>query len=379
MICSRCIYSDKIPAIIFNSSGICNYCIQIEELQLNYGTGLDKGFSSWKAILEDIKKAGKGKKYDCVVGVSGGTDSSYILMKSCDWGLRPLAVHYDNTWNSAVATENIRKLTSALNVDLYTHVINNKEHDAIKLAYVKSGVQEFDTDTDLAFVQVLRKAASQYNVKFILEGHSFIEEGISPANNNYFDGGYIQDIVKKFGNIRFKTYPHLSFFQFLKWTIIYRQKFIRPLWYLDYSKKKAQEELKDRTGWTNYSGHHLENRASAFAHTIWIPQRYNTDYRILTLAAKARNGEISREKALSLYDSPVVPDPELVSYVKKRLKLTDTEYTDILNGPKRTWREFKTYKKRFEILRPLFFILAKANLVPMSFYSKYCFQLKDTE
>ena len=241
MICSRCIYSDKMFNISFDDQGVCIYCRQIDQLTLKYGTKSENGKNKLSEIIDEIKNKGKKKKYDCIIGVSGGTDSSYILMKACDWGLRPLAVHYDNTWNTAVASENIRKVTTKLNVDLYTHVINNKEHDQIKLAYLKSGVQEFDTDTDLAFAQVLRSAAAKFNVKYILEGHSFLEEGISPAQNNYFDGGYIKDIIDQYSDIKIKSYPLMTFFQFLKWIILYRQKFIRPLWYINYSKKKLKK------------------------------------------------------------------------------------------------------------------------------------------
>ena len=243
MICSRCIYSDEMFQISFDDHGVCNYCKQIDQLVIDYGTKNNLGKKKLFQIINEIKKKGKNKKYDCVIGLSGGTDSSYILMKACDWGLRPLAVHYDNTWNTAVASENIRKVTTKLNVDLYTHVIDNKEHDQIKLAYLKSGVQEFDTDTDLAFVQVLRSAAAKFNVKYILDGHSFLEEGISPAQNNYFDGGYIKDIIHSYSDTKIKSYPLMTFFQFLKWIIFYRQKFIRPLWYIHYSKKNHKKNL----------------------------------------------------------------------------------------------------------------------------------------
>lgn len=375
MICSRCIFDSSVPAISFDGQGVCNYCRQIERLVEDYGTGQQKGAASLNEIIKKIKSDGRGKRYDCVIGVSGGTDSSFLLLKAGDWGLRPLAVHYDNTWNTAVATENIRKVTTALGVDLHTHVVNNREIDAIKLAYMRAGVQEFDTDTDLAFVQVLRKAAAKHRVRYILEGHSLLAEGISPPNNNYFDGGYVDSIVREFGGIKFETYPLMSFWQFMKWVLIYRQKFIRPLWYISYSKEEARGVLSQRTGWRYYGGHHLENRASCFAHTVWIPQRYNTDYRNLSLGAAVRAGLLPRAEALGIYQSPVSPDTELIAYVKKRLGLTDEEYERLMAGPKRTFRDFQTYKRRFELLRPLFRVLAAANFVPMSFYLKYCFPL----
>ena len=375
--CSRCIYDESTNGIFFDKNDVCNYCKQVELLQDEFGTGKEKGISKLNKIYAKIKKDGKYKKYDCVIGVSGGTDSSYILLKAKESGLNPIAVHYDNTWNSSVATQNISKITESLGVDLYTHVVNNIEIDDIKKAFLLSGVAEFDTDTDLAFVQVLRMAAAKYGVKYILEGHSFIEEGISPIGSNYFDGAYIADIHNKYGTKKRKTYPNMSFWTFLKWIIIYRQKFIRPLWYLDYDKEKAKIELNQKTGWNDYSGHHLENRGSAFAHSIWIPQRYGIDYRILVLAARARSAKISREKALFEFKKGPTIDKNLIEYVKKRLSLTDNEYNLIMNSKRRSWKEFKTYKVRFEKFKLLFFICSKFNLIPKSFYLKYCFPIKE--
>jgi len=379
IICTRCIYDSEISNINFDEDGVCNYCHQIEDLKQQYGTGQKDGELKLEKIIEDIKLSGKGKKYDCVIGVSGGTDSSYLVAKSKEWGLKPLAVHYDNTWNTSIATENIRKITSAFEVDLYTHVVSNREIDDLKRAFLLSGVIEFDTDTDIALVQVMRMAAAKYGIKYIFEGHSFITEGVSPVGSNYFDGGYIKDIHKRYGSRPISSYPNLTFWQFLKWTIIYRQKFIRPLWYIDYDKEKAKIWLSEKSGWQNYEGHHLENRASAYAHKIWIPQRYNLDYRNLTLAASARAERISREEAIKKYSEPIKPDQELIEYVKKRTGFTDDEYEKVMSGPKRTFREFKTYKKRFEILRPLFYVLAKFKLVPMTFYTKYCFPIKESK
>ncbi len=375
MICSRCIYDERVNGISFDAKGICNYCRQVESLEAQYGTGKSAGEQTLYQIIEEIKANGKNNRYNCIVGVSGGTDSSYLLMKAVDWGLRPLAVHYDNTWNSAIATENIRKITAALGVDLHTHVVDNKEVDDIKKAFLLSGVPEFDADTDIAFVQVLRQAAAKHGVSYILEGHSFRAEGLTPVGANYLDGGYVADIHDKYGSLKRRTFPNMTFWQFMKWVLIYRQKFIRPLWYIDYDKEKAREALMEKTCWKYYGGHHLENRASCFAHTVWLPTRFNIDYRNLALSASVRAGKLAREKALSIYQTPVVPDPELIAYVKKRLSFSDEAYEQVMQGVKRSFRNFRTYKKRFELLRPFFYVMARANLVPMSFYLKYCFPL----
>lgn len=372
MRCSRCIYDDSISGIVFDTDGVCNYCHQIDDLRERYLDGPTGGRTGLEAILDRIRSFGRSADYDCVVGVSGGTDSSYLLMKAKDWGLRPLAVHYDNTWNTATATQNIAAITKHLKVDLVTHVVDNRVVDDIKLAFMQSGVPEFDADTDIAFVQVLRTTAAKFGIKYILEGHSFLAEGLTPVGVNYLDGQYVASIHDTYGNGNRTSFPNMLFGDFMKWTLLYRQKFIRPLWYLDYQKDQAQQELACRTGWANYGGHHLENRASSFAHEVWLPERFGIDYRNLSLSARVRQGLIKREEAIAEYEEARSPNPRLVKYVKRRLWLSDKQYANLMSGPPRTWRDFHTYKQRFESLRPLFYLMARAQLVPMSFYLKYC-------
>ncbi len=199
IICSRCIYDERVPSISFDEHGVCNYCHQVDELVHEYGTGKEKGEKEINSIIEEIKRKGKGKKYDCVVGVSGGTDSSYMIYWALQKGLRPLAVHYDNTWNTAIATENIRKILQRWEVDLYTHVVDNKESDDIFKSFFNAGVAEIEAATDLALAEVMYRAAAKYKVKYVLEGHSFVTEGITPLGKNYFDGKYIEQIHKRFG------------------------------------------------------------------------------------------------------------------------------------------------------------------------------------
>lgn len=375
-ICTRCIYDERVANISFDEYGVCNYCHQIDDLKAQYGTGQEKGVKELEGIIEQIKTDGKGKKYDCIVGVSGGTDSSYMIYKAIEWGLRPLAVHYDNTWNSAIATENIRKVLGKLNVDLYTHVVDNKEADDIFRSFFYASVAEIEASTDLALAETMYRAASKYNLKYVLEGHSFVTEGITPVGRNYFDGKYIQAIHKKFGKRPMKTYPLMTFGRFMKWTLFKRIKKIRPYWYMEYSKEDARAFLEKEYGWQYYGGHHLENRMTSFFHSYYMPQKFNTDFRNNTLSALTRIGEMSREEALAEYNQPPHLEPELLNYFKKRLDLTDEEFERVMKLPAKSWKDYPTYKSRFEALRPLFSILAKKNLVPMSFYLKYCFPVK---
>ena len=371
-ICSRCIYDETVSGISFDEEGVCNYCHTMERFQRDYGTGTEKGEKMLADIIAQIKKDGKGKKYDCVVGVSGGTDSSYLVVKLVEWGLRPLAVHYDNTWNSEIAEKNMKKVLDKLNVDLYTYTLDAKEQDDIMLAFLKAGVPEVDAATDIALIEVLSSVAAKHNIKYMIEGHSYTTEGISPLSNMYMDGKYVQSIHKMYGKLPLKTYPLLSFSHFMKWTLIKRVKRIRPLWYINYSKEEAREMLQREFGWEYYGGHHLENKIAAFQHSYHNYVKFGMDNRNLSLAAGVRSGLLDREWAINEYynGKPYIED-DLLIYVKKRLNLTDEEFGEIMNLPNRRYTEFPTYKKRFKRLKPLFYILMKCNLVAESFYIKY--------
>jgi N-acetyl sugar amidotransferase len=378
-VCSRCIYDERVSAIEFDQDGVCNYCKLIDSLSEEYGTENSKGEQELLRIFSEIKRSGKGKKYDCAIGVSGGTDSSYMLYLAKKHGLRPLAVHYDNTWNTSIATQNIRKVLSALDIDLYTHVIDNKEADDLFRAFFFAGVAEIEAPTDLALAETIYRAAWKHGIKYVLEGHSFLTEGITPVGRNYFDGKYIKSIHKKFGSLPMRTYPLMSFARFIWWSCIARIKKIRPFWYLNYDKKEARSFLEKEFGWQYYGGHHLENRMTAFFHGIYAPRKFGMDFRNNTLAAQARLGKMTRENAWKTYNEPPVIERSLLEYFLKRLKISRQQYDEVMQTPPKSWMDFPTYKKRFELLRPLFAVLAKANLVPMSFYLKYCFPVKRSE
>lgn len=370
-ICTKCIYDEKVSGIVFDEKGECNYCKMIDDLKNQYQTATPEGEKKLQEIVNEIKKAGKGKKYDCIVGVSGGTDSSFLIVKAVEWGLRPLAVHYDNTWNTAIATENIQKVLKKINVDLYTHVVDNKESDDIFKSFFLANVPEIDGPTDIALSETMYRAASKFGVKYIIEGHSFMAEGVSPLANAYMDGGYIKNVHKEFGKVKMKTFPNMEFMTFMKWIMLKRIKKIRPFWYMDYSKQDARAFLEKEFDWQYYGGHHLENRMTAFNHSYYFPKKFGIDMRNNSLSASVRVGLMTREEAISEYSKEPYIEPELLDYFKKRLNFTEEEFDKIMKGPRKSYKDYKTYKQRFERLRPLFFVLAKMSLVPMSFYIKY--------
>jgi len=368
--CKRCIYDEDTPSISFDSQGVCNYCSVHDQLDLEYPTGI-KGEKKLNEIAERIKSAGRNKRFDCVVGVSGGCDSSFLLYKAKELGLKPLAVHFDNTWNSTIATENIYKICKKLEVELFTIVVNNKEYDDIYRSFMKAGVPDIEAPTDIGLAATLYIAASKHNVKYILEGHSFRTEGISPLGWLYMDGKYIKTIQNEFGTMKLRTFPNMLMPSFIYWILIKRIKKLRPIYYVDYQKEEVKKFLTEEFGWKWYGGHHLENRFTAFYHTYFMPRRFDIDQRSNGYCALIRSSQMGREKAMTLMSDPPVCDSEIIELVKKRLGFSDDEFESLMNQPRQTYKNFKTYKQTFERMRPFFWLMCKRDLVPQSFYIKY--------
>ncbi|WP_159739440.1 N-acetyl sugar amidotransferase [Vibrio atypicus] len=370
-ICQRCIYDETIPNITFDSVGVCNYCRQIEDFEIQFPND-ERGAQELQKLVNEMKAAGKGKKYDALIGVSGGCDSSYLMhLMTKKYGLRLLAVHFDNTWNSTIATENIHVLTDKLGIDLYTHVVESREFDDILLSFLKSGVRDIECPTDIGLATTMNMAAEKYGIKYKIDGHSFRTEGSAPMGWIYMDAKYIQSVHKKYGSIPMKTFPNLWLSKQLKWMIFNQIKSVRPLYYLDYDKEAAKEMLTRDYGWTWYGGHHLENRTAAFFHSYFFPKRWNSDFRIVGYSAYCRDGRMTREEALALMKEEPHIEDGLLEYYKKRLNLNDEEFEALMTQPKKYYTDFKNYKKTFELMRPFFYLMAKKGLIPWSFYIKY--------
>lgn len=370
--CARCLYDETIPAIAFDGEGVCNYCRTYERMLAEYPGGA-AGEAKLQEMVAEIKEAGRGKKYDCIVGVSGGCDSSYLVYRMVQYGLRPLAVHFDNTFNSPIATQNIHKVLGKLGVDLYTHVWSNKEADDLFRAFMLAGVKELETPTDIGFIATLYRAAVQHRVKYILEGHSYRTEGFTPPGWMYIDGKYIESVHARFGTMPLKTFPNLTLARFLAYTGIYGIKRLQPIFYMDYDKEEVKKLLSEKFGWQWYGGHHLENRMTIFFHTYYIPKRFREiDYRLVSNSALVRSGQITREEGLQLIREEVKYDPELVDMIKKRLGFSDAEFASVMAAPVKSYLDYETYRETFYKLRPLFWFLYKRNLVVESFYKKFC-------
>jgi hypothetical protein len=339
-------------------------------MEQEYPTGKE-GEARLERMVAEMKAAGRGRRYDALIGVSGGCDSSYLVHRMSEYGLRLLAVHFDNTWNSTIATENINNVLDKLGIDLFTIVVDNKEYDDIYRSFLKAGVKDLETPTDIGLATTLYKGAEKYGIKYMIEGHSFRTEGIAPLGWIYMDGKYIDSVQRQFGTYPIKTFPNLWMADFLRWMVFNRIKKVRPLYYMDYDKEAAKRLLAEKYDWKWYGGHHLENRFTAFYHSYFLPRRWNIDFRIAGYSAYCRNGWMTREDALRLMQEPPYMEPDLLDYVIKRLGFSHEEFDALMALPKRTYKDFKTYKKSFERMRPFFWLMYKLELVPKSFYIKY--------
>ncbi len=369
--CRRCLFDSRIPSINFDESGVCSYCALHNEMDRQFPIG-PEGERHLDRMVRSIRNTSRSSQFDCILGVSGGCDSSYLLHELVTRGLRPLAVHFDNTWNSQTATSNIYCMLDQLNVPLETYVVDNSEYDDIYRAMFKAGVPEFDAPTDIGLKAVCLRAAEQHGVKYLIEGHSFRTEGVSPLGWMYFDGRYIREIHRRYGSMPMETFPNMPILDFLRWSTVSNIRRVRPLYWIDYHKEKVKAFLSSEYGWTWYGGHHLENQITAFHHTYFLPTRFGLDFRFIELSGRIRSGQLTRGEAEAEYAEGPVEDPVLVATVKKRLGYSEEDWDRLMGAPLRYHDEYPTYQRLFRALRPFFWLLYRMERVPKTFYVKFC-------
>jgi len=344
-ICRKGIWDTTVPGITFDENGVSNFCRMQESMMKQYPRG-EKGLKDWEAIVSKMKKDGKGKRYDCIIGISGGTDSSYLLHISKEYGLRVLAVNLDNGWNSDFAVKNIKVVTSALNYDLETHVIDYEEVKIVLRSYILAGLPWVDSPTDIAIKSALYKAASREGLNYVLNGGDFRSEGKQPLTWTYTDTKQLKYIVKKFSNSKIPSYPTLSLVHWAYYGLIKKIYAIRPLYFLPYEKKTAKELLQKKYGWNDYGGHHHENVFTKFIISYWLPVKFGIDKRIITYSAQVLSGEMSREEAMTLFSIPPYNNQKIeadISYVLKKLDLSRDEFDATFKGTNKYYYDYPSY------------------------------------
>lgn len=299
--CSRCVMDNLNDSnILFDENNYCNYCSDYFSHIDNETTTEKYNSKNLESLIQKIKDENKNKKYDCIVGISGGIDSAFLVYKLVEFGLRPLAVHYDNGWNSEIATQNIEMLLKKLNVDLYTYVNDWEEFKDVQLSFFKAGVIDIELITDHAILAVFNKAVEKYGVSYVFSGHNVATESILPSDWYHWklDGLNIKAIHKKFGNGRLKTLPTLNYMTLYKQWKLNRITKIDLLNYISYNKEQAEAILIDKVGWKNYGSKHSESIFTRFYQNYILPVKFNVDKRKAHLSSLICSNQITRENAL---------------------------------------------------------------------------------
>ena len=341
-ICTRGVWDETIPGITFDENGISNYFYLMDKLMKAYPRG-EMGLEVWRSLTFKISRAGAGKPYDCIIGVSGGTDSSYLLWLAKEYGLRPLAVNLDNGWNSDISVKNIKKMTDALNIDLITYVIDYEEIKDLDRSYMMAGLPWVDIPTDLAIKAVLYKIAAREGVKYILRGNDFRSEGTQPREWTYGDGRQLDFIHWKFGKVKLSSFPNYRIKDLLYYSLLRGIKSIYPFYYLEYSKKEAQKFLIEKFGWEYYGGHHFENIFTRFVISYWLYEKFGIDKRKITFSAQIISGEMSRTEAMKLLDSKPYDENEkrfFIDYVLKKLDFSMDDFGSLLAEENKSFADY---------------------------------------
>jgi N-acetyl sugar amidotransferase len=342
--------------IAFDAQGVCDHCRTFDsKVRPNWHTG-ERGARELRALVEKIKAEGQGKDFDCIIGMSGGIDSSYLTYIATEFGLRPLVFHVDAGWNSQEAVNNIEKLVDQLNLDLYTEVIDWQEMRDLQLAFFKSGVPHIDTPQDHAFFATMYKFAEQHSIKYILTGANYSTECIrNPIEWMYYQSDSIQlkDIHQRFGKRPLVNFPTTSILRHKIWLPYVKGiQVVRPLNSVPYDKAAAMKLLIERFGWQPYPQKHFESRFTRFYEGYWLLKKFGFDTRKVQYSSLIVTGQMTREEALERLRTPPLDDATVrreFEYVADKLGISTDELQGYLDGPNRTYRDYRSQEAFYAI------------------------------
>jgi len=338
-ICTRCVMDTTDTDIRFDEDGVCNHCRNYDELVKKYVFTGKEGDQKLQAIVAKVKKLGRNKEYDCIIGVSGGVDSTYNAYIVKKLGLRPLAVHLDNGWDSELAVCNIERTLKKLDIDLNTHVINWDKFRDLQVAYFKAGVLDLEIPTDQAITAILFGTASKMGIKHILLGQNYVTEAILPLawRFNKNDLMNLKDIHKRFGTVELETYPTLGFRKYLYYWVVKNIRTLTILDYVPYVKKDVKEFIIEELGWKDYGHKHWESVFTRFYQAYILPRRFNIDKRKCHLSSLVCSGQLTREEALAEIQAPPYERAEDLErdkeYVLKKLGFSNEEFERLMTMP----------------------------------------------
>jgi N-acetyl sugar amidotransferase len=333
------------PSMSFDGDGVCSHC-QRFDLMRQVRMCDQHGDAPLEALVQRMKRDGADREYDCVVGVSGGVDSTFLAAVLKNRGLRPLAVHFDNGWNSELAVSNIERALHKLDVELLTYVVEWNEFRDIQISFLRAGTPDGEVPTDHGVYACLWQTAARLNVRYVASGMNFATESSSVPDWAYghIDWRYIKDVHRRFGSTPIRSFPHFSLRRLMWWMAVRGMRWVSPLNYLQYKRHDAVRYLQENLGWRDYGGKHHESIYTRFYQSWYLPTKFGIDKRVIHLSDMIRSGQLGRDAALrELQLPPVAPDVAAADrdYVVKKLGLSADEFDAILRAPPRTFRHYR--------------------------------------
>lgn len=356
-ICSNCVMDTSDSQIVFDAAGVCDHCLGFKRDVLPNWYPDEKGAAMFREMVGRIKASGNGKPFDCILGMSGGLDSSYLLhLAVSEFGLRPLVFHVDGGWNTDLAVNNIQVLVDKLGLDLFTEVINWEEMRDFQLAFFKAGVPHLDIPQDHAFVATMYHFANKHGIKYIVNGGNYATECVrNPLEWLYYgtDMAQLDDIHHRFGTVPLRTYPfssvlfHKVYLRYLRGV-----KVVKPLNFLSYTKENASRVLAGKYGWRPYPQKHFESRFTRFYEGYWLPTRFGYDTRRVQYSSLILTGQMTRDEALERLKKPAY-DPATIDedfeYIATKLGIGVSELRHYHEMPLKTYRDYKNREWMFDL------------------------------
>ncbi len=355
--CTRCVMDTTDPAISFDAQGVCNHCREFDASTSKLWFPNGDGRKRLEAIFDKVKADGKGREYDCIMGLSGGVDSSYLALMVHEYGLRPLVVHVDAGWNSELAVHNIERLVKHCGYDLHTHVMAWDEIRDLQLAYLKAGVPNIDVVQDHAFFASLYRFAVQNGIRYVLSGTNIATESIMPKAwlHPAMDAVSLRAIHRAFGEVKLRQFKTISFFEyFFYFPFVRKMTVLSPLNYLPYRKEEALQTLIERVGYKPYGRKHGESRFTRFFQEYYLPQKFGIDERLGHLSSRIVAGCITREQALEALEEPLYDPAELAAdkaYVAKKLGISVPALDALIAAPPRHHTDFANWDRQYQLMR----------------------------
>lgn len=372
-VCTRCVCDDSIPGISFDENGVCslckNYALIEQEFPLSEATK-----QKFQLIVDDIKNGQRNTKYDCLIGVSGGTDSIYTLYIARNYGLNPLALHVDDGYDTDVSIHNVQNAVEKLNVDLYTVKIDVDELADLELAFFKASTPDVEAPPDMAITASLYMCAAQFGIKHIFVGNSFRTEGKMPPGWSDCDGKYLKSVHDRFGRQNLKTFPNVMLKDYLYYFVFKRIKVIKPLYYLPYVKKDVKKLLEKELGWIDYGTGHHESIYTRFVQGYLLPKKFGIDKRKIHYSALVRSDQMTRQEALAKLGSPACSDDMVkgdIQHLCNKFGISFKDFEEIINSEPRSRSEFDSYYPLVCKLRPVIDIAYRLHLFPTKIYGSY--------